>query len=52
MSESPMANKSIEKRVCPICMKEVEVELIRKPDVDLRICGNCGAAISILYKES
>ncbi len=42
----------VERRMCPVCKKEVEVELVRKPDVDLKICTVCGAAISILYKES
>jgi ribosome-binding protein aMBF1 (putative translation factor) len=41
-----------EKMFCPICSKEIEVQYVRKADVDLKICKSCGAAISILYKES
>jgi NMD protein affecting ribosome stability and mRNA decay len=40
-----------EKKICPVCMKEVEIEFVSKADVDLKICKSCGAAISILYKE-
>ena len=40
-----------ETKYCPICHKEVEVEYVDKPDADLKICKNCGAAVSIRYKD-
>jgi Zn ribbon nucleic-acid-binding protein len=42
----------IERRVCPVCEQEAEVVLVRKPDVDLKLCKNCGTAVSVLYKDS
>ena len=40
-----------ERKLCPICHMETGVEYVSKPDVDLKVCKNCGAAVSILYKE-
>lgn len=38
-------------KYCPLCRKEVGVKSVAKPDVDLKICENCGAAVSIRYKD-
>ena len=40
-----------ERKYCPICHVETVVEYVTKPDVDLKVCKNCGAAVSILYKD-
>jgi hypothetical protein len=40
-----------EMKYCPICHKEVEVEYVTKPDADLKVCKNCGAAVSIRYND-
>jgi hypothetical protein len=40
-----------ERKLCVVCGKLAEPILIHKPDVDLKICSLCGAAISILYKD-
>lgn len=40
----------VETKYCPFCRREVEVKYSNKPDVDLKICTNCGAAVSIRYK--
>lgn len=42
----------VETKFCPICQIETEVSLVVKPDVNLKICKKCGAAISIQYKDS
>lgn len=47
----PNSSNPLERRTCPVCMRETEIEFVRKPDVDLKICKNCGAAIAILYKD-
>lgn len=39
-----------ERKRCPICNMETEVDYVRKPEVDLKVCKNCGAVVSILYK--
>ncbi len=41
-----------EKKFCPTCGKETDIELVKKPDVDLKICTVCGSAVSILYKDT
>jgi Zn ribbon nucleic-acid-binding protein len=41
-----------EYKFCPVCNKENEVTYVRKPDVDLKLCMECGSAVSILYKDS
>ena len=41
-----------ERKFCPVCNKENEVTYLRKPDVDLKLCKECGSAVSILYKDS
>ncbi len=41
----------IETKYCPICHMEVQVEHVTKPDVDLKVCKKCGAAVSIRYKD-
>lgn len=42
----------LEKKFCPICRAETEVSLVVKPDVNLKICKKCGAAVSIQYKDT
>jgi Zn ribbon nucleic-acid-binding protein len=41
-----------ERKFCPVCEKQAEVILVRKPDIDLKLCKNCGNAVSVLYKDS
>ena len=41
-----------ERKFCPMCEQEVEIIFVRKPDVDLKLCKNCGTAVSVRYKDS
>ncbi|MGI0091341.1 MAG: hypothetical protein ACREBS_06495 [Nitrososphaerales archaeon] len=41
-----------ETKYCPICQIEPKVSYVVKPDIELKICKNCGSAVSILYKDS
>jgi hypothetical protein len=43
---------TVERKFCPVCEQEAEIIFVRKPDVDLKLCKNCGTAISVLYKDS
>jgi|GEM_PF-3630695 NMD protein affecting ribosome stability and mRNA decay len=55
INANPRSNLDVtsmtEMKYCPICHKEVDVEYVAKPDVDLKVCKNCGAAVSIRYKD-
>ena len=46
-----MTKSVAKKRFCPMCGREVQVRLVRKPDVDIKVCTNCGRAVSIRYKD-
>ena len=49
--EDQKISESTERKFCPICNKDRDVALVRKPDVDLKICKECGSAVSIRYKD-
>ncbi len=41
----------LERKFCPTCRIDSEVEFVSKPDVNLKICKKCGSAVSIQYKD-
>jgi hypothetical protein len=44
--------KLSERKFCPNCKKETDLVFVSKPDVDLKLCEECGTAVSIRYKDT
>jgi len=40
------------KKYCSTCQKVTEFSHVAKPDVELKLCKECGHVVSILYKDS